>query len=502
MAITPISKIVSFRYRLCFIHLFLSTVLYSLIIIFDLREQYSMMTTYGVYSAVVFAILLISELRQNGIGLLAIYLAFSYLRLILPTIQMSLYATEGIKFSYQHDYTDYIFPCSVAMNMYYMLFIIGLTYFAKEKSLSLNLEKIFVIRHISIYITILFLIGLVAQILSDILLIFGNNFFSLLSALSSLAIMLLAFNCAYSEKRSLKRLFVFFIVVEEIYAIFFGFYKGNVVFPLCFYLLYYYLHCRNKGKKLLNSSFVVSVLLTMLFIFYFVYPFMTIKRDEAQWDPTIGVVNDNYSTIDIIQRVLNGEEGNYVKEGNYGKGSKSEAISDRQNALTTNTYFYMSAIKNGYQQRIINNIFIYFVPKWLGGEGINVTNAPGSLATSYLRDGNFSFSEDEYATFSNIGMFGSGYFYGGWIATLLLCMFNAWLIASLLNYSLNNTRNVFALIIFTQIVSSAISCYEEVADGGLYRAKTWLLYYILSIMLNIVVLWGKGIRQTLKSSSL
>lgn len=454
------------------------------------------MTVYGIYSAVIFAILLISELRQRGIGLLIIYLAFSYLRLLLPTIQMSLDASEGVKFSYQHNYTDYIFPCSVAMNMYYMLFIIGLTYFAKEKSLSLNLEKIFIIKHISIYLTILFFVGLFAQILSDILMVFGNNFFSLLSVLSSLAIMLLAFNCAYSEKKSLKRLFIFFIVIEEIYAIFFGFYKGNVVFPILFYLLYYYLHCRNKGKKLLNGPFIVSVLLSLLFIFYFVYPFMTIKRDEAQWDPTIGVVNDNYSTIDIIERVLNGEEGNYVKE------SKSEAISDRQNALTTNTYFYMSAIKNGYQQRIINNIFIYFVPRWLGGEGINVTNAPGSLATSYMRDGNFSFSDDEYATFSNIGMFGSGYFYGGWVATLLLCLFNAWLIASLLNYSLNNTRNIFALIIFTQIVSGAVSCYEEVADGGLYRAKTWLLYFILSTILNFFFLWRKKLHQYIKTSGL
>ena len=492
ISFSPISEIIRFRYRICCMHLFVCTVMYLLVLLFDWCEIYGLMTIFGFYSAIVFAILLFSELRQKGIGLLAIYLAFSFLRLIFPTIQMSLGAADGEKYSYQFNYTDYIFPCSIAMNMYYMLFVIGLTYFAKDKSLSLNIDKLFKIRHISKYITIMFGVGFVAQIVSELLTIFANPIINILSALSLLAIMLMAFHCAYSETKSLKRLFVIFIIIQEFYAIFFGFYKGGVVSPLFFYLLYYYLHCRNVGKRILNGKFVLYLILAILFVYYFVYPFMTIKRDEAQWDPTIGVVNYNYSTIDIIIRVFNGEEGNYVME------SKSDAISDRQNSLTTNAYFYMSAIKNGYQQVLINNVFIYFVPKWLGGEGIDITKAPGSLATSYMRDGNFSFGEDEYATFSNIGMFGSGYFYGGWLATIVFCLFNAWLISALLHFASNNTSNIFALLLFVQIISAAISCYEEVADAGMYRAKTWLLYFILAILLDRIVMLKKkhlGIRK-------
>jgi hypothetical protein len=439
------------------------------------------MTVYGIYSALVFAILLIPELRQKGIGLLMIYLAFAYLRLILPTIQMSLDAYDGEKFSFQHDYTDYIFPCSVAMNMYYMLFVIGLTYFSKDKMLSLNLENIFKIKYISIYLTIMFVIGFVAKLLADIFAILGNQSFNILSSLSTLSVLIMAFYCSTLEDKRMKRLFILFLAIEEFYAIFFSFYKGAIVGPLVFYSLYYFLYCKNTNRKIFNGRLVLTYISVLLFIFYFVYPFMKIKRGEAQWDPTIGAVNENYSNIDIIKRVFNGEEVNYEE------GNASDAISSRQNSLTFNTYFYMSAIKNGYQQKLINNVFIYFIPSWLGGEGINVTNSPNRLATAYLDNGDFLVNKDEFHSFSYCGMFGSAYFYGGWIATILLCLFNAWLISALLFYSVNNTRNVFALLIFTQLLTGALVCYEEVAAGGVYRAKAWLLYYILAIMLDVVL---------------
>ena len=484
-------KVLNFRLKVCLIHLLLSIIIYCLIIGFGLDTYYGIMYAYGIYSTIIFASLLLSELRLNGLNILMIFYMGAFLRLTIPTIQMANDALNGETFSFQHNYTNYLFQCAVAMNIYYMLFILLIAKFAKDKSLLIDMSTLFNIKHINIFVIVVYSIGFIARLI-PVFINFADTFRRFVSYFPTISILVLAFYCAYTNKKSSYRLFVILTIAEILYAILLGFFKGAIMIPLVIFLLYYYLKCKNTGKRLVSLRFIMYIGGAITFLFLFVYPFMETKRMESQWDPATNITYGDYNSLDIAMRVLRGEVKNESE-------TASEAANSRQSALPVNTYFYMSAITHGYQTRILKPALRIPIPRWLGGRGSRMSDHQGYLATAWLQDGNFIVSEYGIHSASYVGAFASAFFWGGWPAAVLMCIFNSFVIVSLLQFCYKNSRNPFALLILLQLVTGALNCYEEIHDGGVSRAVNWGVMVILALIIkqlsNIFFHEKKGIKR-------
>lgn len=453
-----------------------SIIIYALVVGLDLGHNYEFHMVYSIWALIIFAILFFSELRCKGFSLPLMFLVGAFMRLAIPSLSMSFEEMDGERFVFAKDFTDYVFPTIIGMNVYYMLFLILLTKFAKNKELSFNFDIITKIRHIKLFAIILFVIGTISTIIEVF------PFFDLmrgyLSQLSLVALLLLSFYCAYKDDRKTLILFYVLIALNVLVALFFGFYKSKVILPIATYALYYYLYSRNHGKKILNTQFIISVILLVAFLFGFVYPFMSLKREETGWDPSTNEVVAQYSNIEFMQRVIRGET-RFQQESNE---DKTSAVSDRQNAIPQNSFFYMIARTRGFDQTLLKEAFSLGLPRWLGG-GSSKSNSysQGYLADNYKNFGTFNMDP---TTQSNeyVGLFASAYFWGGWLAVLLMCIFNAWVIGFLFEHTQLHIKNIFSLIVLLSLILASIQCFEEIHDGGIMWAKNNLFLYLLAYL--------------------
>lgn len=464
-----ITQIVSLRKNVCSINLFVNIFLYAIVIL-GFERQWQLMLAYGVWSICIYSILLFSELRFKGLGLFALFFLGAIVRHAIPTVDHSLSAIDGARFSFFYDYSSYIFPAAIAMEMYYMLFVLWLTHFSRDKIMSINMSIFLQIKHFNVIAVIIYLIGIVYNL-------FPYWFDALgwmrmiFSSLCQIVLIALAYYCSYKDSKSSLFLFYTFIIINLLIAIFLGFYKGAIVMPLVTYGLYYILHNRVKGKNIITVKSVIVASITVSFILFFVYPFMTAKRYAAGWNPTEGVTS-SYSNVEIIKDVLTGSY-NTIAE------SSSERLSSRLNSLDCNAYFYMFANEYGHHQDVLLSCFRQYWPKWLGRDTENdIMLNPGYMIKSYIEDGHVV----RNPTFSsaNAGRFGAAYFWGGWPGAIFMCMFNAILISFLFQESKKKIRNVFALLLFLSILMGAIDCFEESThSGGFSTALMWMIQYVL-----------------------
>jgi hypothetical protein len=389
---------------------------------------------------------------------------------------------NGVTYYYYKNFTDYIFPASISMNIYYSLFIISLTYFSKDKMLSINMDIIEKIKKIYSFIITIYVIGFCVRLIPDYI-SFMDTLRRFLSLLPTIALLILTFVSAKNRNRKYRVTFVILILLEVFYATFFGFFKGEIIRPILLFILYYYIKCRYEGRTIINPQFISLMMFTGLFLYYFVYPFMTIKRTESGWDPATNITFYNYSSYDIFKRVLNGE-------GRESEENRNDAISDRQNAIPMNAYFYMSAIENGYNTTILEPAFDLPIPRWLGG-GAKIERHQGYLADTYLNSGNFQVSKYGIHSAAYVGLFGSAYFWGGWLAVLFMIAFNGWLISWLLNFAISRGTNPFALIVLFNLVLESLTCFEEIHDGGIGRIKNYILFIVLAIIYDKLLIRKK-----------
>ena len=454
------------------------------------------MVAYGGISFIVFAWLLISELRYKGLTLLMIFLVGAFMRLLVPTVQMAMEAIGGEKFSYSYDYTNYVFPCAVAMNIYYMMFILALTSFAKDKYLAIKFDSLFNIPFFNAIVVVIFIIGSLVRLIPDNI-TFMDSLRRMLLLLPRAALLLLAFYCAYNKKKSSHRLFKFLIFYEICYSIFFDFYKGRVVEPIILFILYYYLKCRNEDIKVLNGKMIALLATSFFFIFLFVFPFITTKRIDANWDPGTNMTFSSYSNVDIIKKVFSGKSVKY--EDNF---ESESSANDRQNAIPHNALFYRAAIIEGFSPIMLEYPFSLPIPRWLGGGGSVASGNPACMVAEYVENGSFIVSDtEEIYSFSYMGAFAGAYFWGGWIAVFLMSLFNGWVIVKVLEYSLRHPRNIFAILLLLDIVLGALNCYEEVQDGGFIRARGYLYLLIPAVFLNTISrIFGKRHFVSVKKS--
>ena len=464
-----VKKIVKFRNKVCGINLFISLIFY-LVVTLGLERQWQLMLAYGVWSVCIYSILLFSELRFRGLGLFALFFVGAIVRHAMPIIDHSSSAIDGSKFSFFYDYTSYIFPTAIAMEIYYMLFVLGLTHFSRDKMMSIDMSLLLKIRHFNTIILFAYIVGIIYSL-------FPYWFDSLgwlrmiFSSLCQIVLVALAFYCSYYDRKYSKLLFYIFIFINLFIAIFLGFYKGAIVMPLIIYALYYVLHKRVRGERLITIKSIIILILTLSFILFFVYPFMNAKRYAAGWNPTDGVTN-KYSNTEIIQNVLF-NSNNEIRE------SSGEQLSSRLNSLDCNAYFYMFPNEHGHRQDVLFACFRQFWPKWLGRDTENdIMLKPGYMLKSYFELGHVV--RTPTLSSANAGRLGSAYFWGGWPAALFMCMFNAFLISFLFDKSKKNIKNVFALLIFLSIIMGSIDCFEEgTHSGGFSTAISWLIQYAL-----------------------
>lgn len=468
------------RARLGYIHIAWSILVYSVISILSLERNFELMLIYGISSIIIFAVLLLSELRYKGLTLLMVFLVGAFMRLLLPTVQMASEALEGVKFSYCYDYTGYVFPCVVAMNIYYMLFILAMTKFAKDKNLAIKFDSLFNIPYFNTLVIFIFIIGSLVRLIPDNI-TFMDSLRRLLLLLPRASLLLLTFYCAYNKRKSSHVLFKCLIIYEILYSTFFDFYKGRVMEPIIFFLLYFYMKCRNEGKTIINAKMIVLLVSSLVFIYLFVFPFITTKRVEANWDPGTNMAFSTYSNIDIVKQVLSGKSKKY--DDIFEKESSAH---NRQNSIPFNAMFYRAAVTEGFNPIMLSAPFSLPIPRWMGGEGSLPSSNPGYMATAYLNNGNYVVNDNE-GTYSAayIGAFASSYFWGGWVAVLLMSLFNGWVIVRVLEFSLRYPKNMFAILLLLDIVLGALNCYEEVLDGGFMRARGYLMLLIFAVIINI-----------------
>lgn len=479
-------NIVSSRNKICKFHLVVCIILYLLVVALPLDSNMSflMMMYFGYYSVAVFSMLLLSELRFQGINIFMLFIFGSFLRLTLPTISMADLGMDGFQFTYYSNYTEAVFPCVIAMNIYYSLFILFLTRFAKDHMMAVDFEILEKIKGIKGIAISLYIIGYLNRFLpNDIS--FMDSFRRYMTLFPTLSMLILAFMVSRRSDKSLRNLLYIFVIIDVVYAILFSFYKTDILQPVFILIIYYYLNCRYKGRSIINFKFCTSCLLGVLFLFYFVYPFINLKRNDSQWDPATNICYSDYSTHEVFERVLRGDTYDNEEDN-----QRSDAVLDRQNAIPKNAFFYYEANKNGFKTDILMTAFSLPIPRWLGG-GSDFTKHSGYMASQYMDRGNFIVSRHGIHSATYLGLFGSAYFWGGWIGVIIMVMFNSWMIPKFLEYSLRHAFNPFALLILFNIFMGSFTCFEEIHDGGFELAKHYLIYMMIAIALNKTILKRK-----------
>ncbi len=464
-----IINILKTRYKLCTVHLLASIVLYLIVCFAGLENSFSLMAMYGMISFIVVSVLLKSEMRFEGFTLSILFLAGAYLRLIIPTISNAILAEGGVHFKFKFDYTDSIFPCAIAMNIYYMMFLLLLTYFSKNnRILNIDLTSLLQKKHLLGKIFVIYAWGFFYTIISESLSVGFLGMF--LDGFSPMALIILAFVSVYKPEKKIRYTFYVLVVLEVIRTVVWGFYKGAIIQPIFIFAIHYYLYCRYNDKAVLTIKSVTILILALVFMLGFIYPFMNAKRYAAGWDPTNGITQD----IDIKEIVITVFENKDKLVDN----EQSEALLGRFDALQTNSYFYKLVQKDGINPIVLFAAVRQFWPKWLGRDtDKDILMKPGYIVTSFIEYGEHKEIVDY--TSSYIGAFGSGYFWGWWIGVILVCAFNALVISKVFNFCILHATNYICMLVITNIVLESFNCFEEVHSGGLSRAILWFIFILV-----------------------
>jgi hypothetical protein len=255
-------------------------------------------------------------------------------------------------------------------------------------------------------------------------------------------------------------------------GIFGGFYKGGIISPLFFVAIYFYLRNKQLDKSIFSMNLIAISVVTVFFLFSFVYPFMNEKRYRSGYDPFLGGATKDYSNMEIIEDVLAGDikydEDNEV----------SDQFVNRVDAIATNSFFYKNIDKYGkHIYDFIEKSLLISIPKILYPD--KPLNDVGMMATALAAAGNINTMHESSYTF--VGFFASMYMLGGVLGVFVLCLLNGIIIAKYYNFALDNILNPFSLLLLLVLLFSALSAYEETTTAGI-ASWIWNSYYIIIIL--------------------
>lgn len=472
----------SLKYSIIAYNIFISLIFLTLIWAFGLKEEYELMLLYSINSAVVFALLFREEVvHYKGLSPNLLLLVGYTLRLVYPSIEMSIAALQGERYTFlftYNDVTDHIFPTAVWMNIYYMVFYYAFNKFAKDITLDGYIKPYLDKYHFSTIAVLLFIPGMCYDIAAS----FIPDYFipslvkTVFGGLSKLALLIQVFNTALKYSRSKHRLLVIMVIAESLRATFFGFYKAPIMMPFVFYMLFVFLRSKNQGKPIITPRIVLLGVAFFAVITLFVYPFMQIKRYESGFSNAVGetgIATRQYSNIQIAKDVLSGK----TKED-----TEDLSTSGRFNAIPANAFFYKECSAKGLRSFALarSNIEL-LVPKFLNPKKHGAI--AGQMTFAYAETG--SFNNFDTAVSSNfVGQFASAYIIGGGLMAILLAFFNGFLMIKYFNFLIKNITNLFALILIVGQLFSTLEGFEEIHDGGFLRAGLALVYMIIIYFTN------------------
>lgn len=482
-------QIINTRNRWMFINLLVSLFLLLNMELFHIDRWNWLYLIYALWQFVVYGKLLSSELQSPGLSLLSLFFMGALTTVALPSYSYAV-GLLGEKRFYcldTYEITDFVFRTSVAMNLYYSLFILLLTRFSNNCLFIVDITQV-AKRYNLFYLALFLYLVAFAFRLIPFLGMISSTLVQFASSLPLLVVFILAVYCGLSPTRDKYYwLFLFILIFEIVNAFVAGMYKGSIFINAAMYLLYYYLHTRTMGRKLINISTVVLGVVSLIFIVYIVYPFIVIKRSESGFQ-----LNSDESemkevdNMEIMMRVLTLDyDFESLGGGDEDAGS---AFTGRMSAVYANALFYEDAYQNGFHSDILKMSLQLMVPRAI------MPNKPegsdGNMTYSYMIGREF----DPLATSSNFtGLFAGSYFWGGWIGALMMCVINAWVLALLLKTCFSDLNNLFAWIIITMTLIPMMRCFEESSDGGVRTDVFYLIYAFIIKVISMFMDWRSRI---------
>lgn len=468
-------EVISSRKRWMFLNLLLSLSLLLTLQLLNYDRWGWAYLIYAFWQFLVYGKLLYSELKTTGLNLLSLFFMGAIMTVALPSYSYAVGLIEGSKFYCLDAYeiTDFVFRTAAAMNVYYSLFILLLTRFSNNRLFIVDIDYVAKKYNLFLIVIVLYVISFIFRIF-PLLAIISSTLDQLAGSLPLLVVFVLAIYCGLSEKKD-KYFWLFLVILfSEIACSFiFGMYKGTIIIYAFMYILYYYLHNRTVGRRIINTKSVFLGVFFLVFIIYIVYPFIIIKRNESGFglnkdDSEIKEVDN----VDIFMRVITFD---YDMESIGGSdGGLGDAFIGRLSAVYANAFFYQDAYKNEFHSEMLKMSIKKMIPHIIWPD--KPEGSDGNMTYSYMIGKEFN-PLDVSANF--IGLFAGAYFWGGWPGALLMCVINAWVLALLLKTCFSNLNNLFSWIILTMILVPMMRCFEESCDGGIRVDVSYLIYIII-----------------------
>lgn len=243
--------------------------------------------------------------------------------------------------------------------------------------------------------------------------------------------------------------------------------------PYCIYLLIMY----KAGYAKFNGRFLMKVGGIMVFVVYFVFPYVSIFRSISI---DTGRSWDQISTTEALS-----EYYNYINDkGRYANDDEERStgyLMSRAGAIGCNAFIIDYTQKNGTSPQFFKYCCMAIIPRiiWPNKPAIVIGGLAYALATG---DSNWMYSQsaDRYGTAVSLGYIGSCYFCFGRLGAIMLIMLHGILIWYFWNFFKSRmSYNVVALWAFANIVFVILKDFESFSDCGLNFMVFNLLYIFI-----------------------
>ena len=467
-----------FQYRIIYYNILFSLLFCGILFIFNLEQHYEIMMLYAIICIFMYGGLLYDEIKQfKGIRINILILVAFIMRFVIPLCNKSIEGVQydSVSLGEDNDISNSIFETSILMNLYYSIIYFFFLKYSNKVYIEDYVKPYLKKYNITLVSIVLFFIGTIYNVITSFIpnTLIPYTLANIFGNLSMMAILLQMLNASIYPTKQKSIIYVILIIIEVLRCFLFGFMKGPIMYALSFYILYTLLKAKYEKSAILTIKNALLVLSAFLFLNYIVTPFISIKRDVAQWDiASGGIIGSSYSNMDILENVL---EGKYEKEENH------PAI-DRLDALSNNAFFINYTKKNNtYNYEFINESLHELIPRFLNDNKHPARK--GLMATSILKYGN-SANYDNVFSNSYIGQTASAYMLGGFMMVVFLAILNGFVISKYYVFLIKHINNFFAAIFLVQLLILSLTGFEEIHDGGLLRCSLFIIYIVLISILN------------------
>lgn len=462
-------------------HLFLSMCLLLLNNLFDISNNYVLLTIYSLSSLLLYCRFLRTEWGSCSLlNMEMLYLAGCMLRFVIPAFSVVyiLYTNHKVEYI-ENDITDYLLPTIVWMNIFHIFFYVSFKSVSNRISFIEPLQKYVLRYNIFNFLILIYLLLLPLRALTTftILKLLPSSITTIINGFGDIIILLMALISAFERNSRKTKKFFLVCFIEFIYAAVFTYYKTHMMMPLIYIMLYIIIKSRLSNSKLLTRGNLIRFTIICGVVVYFIFPFMTAKRIVSGYSLELNMATKHFTPTDIFEHF-----------NDYAEDDNSVGFFDRQDALPVNAFFYKDVCKNHtYHSELLRKNILISIPKLIYKD--KPINDVGLMATEYVTRGAFDVSETNNCS-TYVGLFGGAYFWGG-IVAVLFCSFVCGLSYSFYhNFLIAHFHNPISLLFYLAFLMTAIQSFEETYDGGIGRIISYLpivfLIIVSSFFLKIV----------------